>query len=173
MTYRRLDSEKIVNTLELLSRRINERFPQSGVTKVVGELLKTGQEAKERSQWIVKPLWHFRILIWFLIGLIAISFIPVIAKLNLKNNPLTLGEFIQILESGINDVVFLGSGVFFLVTLETRIKRKRVLSFLHELRVMAHVIDMHQLTKDPEALLGTHQQTKSSPKRTMTTFELQ
>jgi len=48
-----------------------------------------------------------------------------------------------------------------------------VLSLLHELRVMAHVIDMHQLTKDPESLLATYQQTKSSPKRTMTAFELQ
>lgn len=38
---------------------------------------------------------------------------------------------------------------------------------------MAHVIDMHQLTKDPESLLETYQQTKSSPKRAMTAFELQ
>jgi hypothetical protein len=108
-----------------------------------------------------------------LAGLIAVSFMPMIAKLNLKNNQLTLVEFIQVLESGINDVIFLGIGVFFLITLETRIKRRRVLSLLHELRVMAHVIDMHQLTKDPESLLTTYQQTKSSPKRTMTAFEIQ
>jgi len=94
MVYRHLDSEKIINTLELLSRRINERFPQLGISKVVGELLKTGQEAKERCRWVAKPLWYFRILIWLLAGLIAASFIPLIAKLNLKNNPLTLVEFI-------------------------------------------------------------------------------
>ena len=173
MMYRHLDSEKIVNTLEILSRRIQERFPGLGISNVVNELLKTGQEAKERCRWVTQPLWPLRILIWFLVGLIAISFILGILKLNLKNNPLTFAEFIQVLESGINDIIFLGIGVFFLVTLETRIKRKRVLSLLHELRAMAHVIDMHQLTKDPETLLETYQQTKSSPQRTMTAFELQ
>jgi hypothetical protein len=31
---------------------------------------------------------------------------------------------------------------------------------------------MHQLTKDPERLLATHQDTASSPQRTMTRAEL-
>jgi hypothetical protein len=43
-----------------------------------------------------------------------------------------------------------GAGVFFLVTLETRIKRRRALTAIRELRAIAHIIDMHQLTKDPE-----------------------
>lgn len=171
--YRHLDSEKIVAALELLSRRVQERFPQSGITKVVEELLKTGQEAKERCRWVAEPLWHYRILIWLLLGLIVISFVPVAGTLNLKNHPLTLGELMQGLESGINNIIFFGIGIFSLVTLETRMKRKRILSLLHELRALAHVIDMHQLTKDPESLLRTHRQTKSSPQRTMTAFELQ
>lgn len=37
---------------------------------------------------------------------------------------------------------------------------------------MAHIIDMHQLTKDPDRVLRQGQDTKSSPKRTMTRFEL-
>lgn len=171
--YRHLDSEKIVVALDLLSRRVRERFPQAGLTKVVEELYKTGQEAQERSLWVARPLWHFRILIGALLVLIMASFVPVAGTLKLINHPLTLGEFIQVLESGINDVVFFGIGIFFLATLETRIKRKRVLALLHELRALAHVIDMHQLTKDPESLLRTHQKTKSSPQRTMTEFELQ
>lgn len=173
MTYRYLDSEKIVDTLELLSRRINERFPQLGINKVAAELLKTGQEAKERCQWVTKPLWHLRILVWTLVALIPLTLFPILSQVNITSHSLTFWEFVQILESGINDIVFLGIGIFFLVSLETRIKRKRILSLLHELRAMAHVIDMHQLTKDPESLLNTHQQTKSSPKRTMTAFELQ
>ena len=37
---------------------------------------------------------------------------------------------------------------------------------------LAHIIDMHQLTKDPERLLTPEQGTPSSPSRTFTKFEL-
>jgi hypothetical protein len=83
-----------------------------------------------------------------------------------------LGEFVQVLESGINDVVLIGVAVFFLITLETRIKRRRALDALHELRVIAHIIDMHQLTKDPERIFGQGLDTESSPRRAMTPLEL-
>jgi hypothetical protein len=36
------------------------------------------------------------------------------------------------------------------VTLETRWKRWRAVKAVHELRALAHIIDMHQLGKDPE-----------------------
>lgn len=171
--YRHLNPDKIVETLAILNKRIEERFPDSGIFKVSLELLKTGREAKSRSFWINSPLWSIRVLTWALVGLIAITFWLGIVKLNLRVDTLTFAEFIQVLESGINDIVLMGIGVFFLVTLETRIKRKRVLGLLHELRAMAHVIDMHQLTKDPESLLTSYQQTKSSPRRSMSAFELQ
>ena len=51
-------------------------------------------------------------------------------------------------------------------------KRGRALKAIHELRSIAHIIDMHQLTKDPERLLHRGKDTQSSPKRTMTQFEL-
>ena len=43
---------------------------------------------------------------------------------------------------------------------------------LHERRSIAPVIDMHQLTKDPEHLLAPTMGTASSPKREMTRFGL-
>jgi hypothetical protein len=46
-------------------------------------------------------------------------------------------------------VVFLSAGIASLVTLENRLKRGRALKALHELRAMAHIIDLHQLRKDP------------------------
>ena len=41
-----------------------------------------------------------------------------------------------------------------------------------ELRALAHIIDMHQLTKDPEMVLGEHPPTESSPARNLTPFQL-
>ena len=65
-------------------------------------------------------------------------------------------------------VVFLGIAIFFLLTIETRLKRRRALAALHQLRSIAHVVDMHQLTKDPEQLLSNPPATASSPARAMT-----
>ena len=42
----------------------------------------------------------------------------------------------------------------------------------HELRSIAHVVDMHQLTKDPTIILNQGVRTPSSPVRTMTRFSL-
>ena len=41
-----------------------------------------------------------------------------------------------------------------------------------ELRVILHVIDMHQLTKDPTAAVSIGGKTASSPARTLTPYEL-
>jgi hypothetical protein len=60
---------------------------------------------------------------------------------------------IQTLEAVVNLLILFGGAVWFLITLEERVKRRRTLEALHQLRSLAHVIDMHQLTKDPTTLL--------------------
>jgi hypothetical protein len=65
-----------------------------------------------------------------------------------------------------------GAGVFFLITVDGRLKRRRGLRALHELRAIAHIIDMHQLTVDPEHLLSGSRATPSSPRREMSAAEL-
>jgi len=67
----------------------------------------------------------------------------------------------------------IGAAIFFMVTIETRVKRHKASKFLNELRVIAHVIDMHQLTKDPGMREAFQQNTKNSPNRELDTFELQ
>ena len=47
--YRSLDSEKILATIETLSRRIAERFPGSGLSRVCEELLTIAGESQRRS----------------------------------------------------------------------------------------------------------------------------
>jgi hypothetical protein len=64
------------------------------------------------------------------------------------------------------------SFLVFLASLESRIKRARVLAAIHELRALSHIIDMHQLTKDPERLQVVGPNTPSSPERELTSFEL-
>jgi len=79
---------------------------------------------------------------------------------------------LQAVEAAANIVVLLGAVLFFLISLETRLKRNRSLRDLHVFRSIAHVIDMHQLTKDPSSVLASECATASSPQRTMSSFEL-
>ena len=71
-----------------------------------------------------------------------------------------------------NIIVSIGIAIWFLITLEGRFKRHKAMEALNELRSMAHVIDMHQLTKDPSLVGANMPLTNSSPKRTITEGEL-
>ena len=50
--------------------------------------------------------------------------------------------------------------------------RRVSLRELQRLRNIVHIIDMHQLTKDPEHLISPGKVTPSSPKRRLTHFEM-
>jgi hypothetical protein len=84
----------------------------------------------------------------------------------------TLPELVQGIEAAVNDVIYVAVAMFFLITIETRVKRRRALRAIHELRAIAHVIDMHQLTKDPEWVLARGRETGILAARNMTLFEL-
>ena len=172
ISYKSLDTDKIVATVEILKRRIHERFPEAGLYKVATQLLEIAYESRARTDQIRQPIFWVRILNIVLIALIMLSLISAVVRFQLRFDDMHLFDFIQALEAGINDVVLIGAGIFFLVTLEQRIKRGRALKALHELRSLAHVIDMHQLTKDPERLFFNSVPTASSPRVQMSPYEL-
>src|SRR6185503_4614220 len=165
--YRSLDSEKIVGTIGTLSQRIDERFPNSGLGNVCRELLTIAAESQERSARIAKTQWPLRIITW--IGLIIMGggLAVILTRAAWPSGGFELVGLVQGLEAALNITILLGAAALFLVTVEVRIKRKRALKAIHELRALAHVIDMHQLTKDPERLRIHAQETASSPKRTL------
>lgn len=172
MSYRHLDLEKTRDTLRLLSMRIDERFPGSGLSQVARELDDVAMETESKVAWIATPNYYLRaaaaLLIVGILVVLGLSFLTVDWKIG--TFPLT--DFIQVTEAGFNDIVLIGAAIFFLVTVEVRVKRARVLASLNELRAIAHVIDMHQLTKDPTDHVIGRRETPSSPQRNHSPFEL-
>jgi hypothetical protein len=83
-----------------------------------------------------------------------------------------ISEFLQALDAGLNTLILLGGGILFLLTWEVRLKRRRALKQIHELRSLAHIVDMHQLTKDPERLREGLPDLPSSPERLLQGNEL-
>ena len=71
----------------------------------------------------------------------------------------------QGIEASINTLLLTGLGLIALTRAEATIKQKRVFRDLHGLRSLIHVIDMHQLTKDPAALSANFKPTAHSPAR--------
>src|ERR1700754_2148384 len=170
--YRSLDSEKILATIAPLGRRIAERSPHSGLYRVCQELLTVAEESQRRSAWIAKPQRSLRVITGALVMLIVGVLFLVLANASWPSNGFDLVVLVQVSEAGLNFFLLLSAAILFLVTAETRIKRRRALKAIHELRALAHVIDMHQLTKDPERLLARRAETPSSPKHNLSPAEL-
>ena len=169
--YRKLDSSKISITLERLSKRISERFPESSLSLVCFEIHTISIEAQADIKLINRPslILRFTQLVVAVLFLSIIALIISILKLT-DIHRIEQGEVLQNLEAMTNIVVLIGATIIFLFTLEKRLKRKRALKKLHEIRSIAHVIDMHQLTKDPSRDPTLH--TESSPVNTLSRFEL-
>jgi hypothetical protein len=173
--FERLDPQRIVATAEQLARRVAERFPTSGLSRVAAELVAVSRRAADDAEWIRQPRWRIRIGVSALVILLLATVAAAVATLLPRPADATMAELIQASESVIQDLVFLGIAIYFLASLERRWKRRRALRSLHTLRSMAHIVDMHQLTKDPERITGHTMgpDTASSPERgAMTVFEL-
>ncbi len=167
-----LDAHEIVATVDRLTRRIRERFPDAHLVTVSEQLAETVREAKRRIDTLARPFWAVRLVSGVLILAVVVIVATALTLVPLSTGPLGLADLIQTLEAAVNDVIFLGVAVFFLFTIERRMKRRRALAAVHELRSLAHLVDLHQLTKDPERTLGLGQRTPSSPRSELTPFEL-
>ena len=172
MSYRTLDPDKIVQTLEKLHLRIQERFPEAGLAQVCKELEHVAGETRDRARALTKPNEILRLstAVVIIVGFGLIAYVGSI--IDYKNSIDNLFGVLQGIEALMNIIVLMGAAIFFLTTLEARWKRHKAIGHLHELRTIVHVIDMHQLTKDPSTTLRKSNRTKSSPVRTMTPFEL-
>jgi hypothetical protein len=169
-----LDPALIVKTVERLRARISERFPQSGLATVAADLTETAQATAARVQSLSRPYLGLRLLA--LLAVIAgIAAQIYVARLIDWADVLRRADPVGItqgLDSIVNLLLLAFAAIWFVLTLEQRLKRRRVQRRLYELRSFAHVIDMHQLTKDPTAVLSGSAPTPSSPERRMSKFEL-
>jgi hypothetical protein len=171
---RGLDAAQVALTLERLHERISERFPGAGLANVCEELLEIARTVTERAKKIAEPYLFVRLLV-LLVIVGALSFQAWLVSqapwAQLRITP-DLASLTQGLQAAVQLLILAGGAVWYLMGVERRFKRARALRDLHELRSFAHVVDMHQLSKDPTTILSRGPRTESSPKREMTQFQL-
>jgi len=170
--YRTIDTERVIATAVLLEARISDRFPESGLRKVSIELITLGRDIAREAKALEAPIRWLRILtlVTILIGIAIIAFVMTI----LSFDRISTGafDFVQGIEATLNTMLLVGLGIITLTQMELRVKRRKVFDGLHALRSMIHVIDMHQLTKDPAALSDNFKPGAHSPQRKLNAADL-
>ncbi len=173
-TYSELHPTPISSTISVLARPIQERFPGSGLSQVAAELVKVAEQNQSVIEHLRRPRWWLRALttlaIAALIGLVLWAALEL--RTVIRGGTFTVAEVLQSIDAATSELIFLSLVVLFLVSLETRLKRSTALRMLHRLRSIAHIVDMHQLTKDPEHALHRVASTASSPSRTLSHTQL-
>ena len=149
--YRSVDDQLLHQTVQRLEVRIAELLPHAGLRGVAKELVALTAVARQRSREIGRPVRWIRIPAFLALGGLLLVIALEIFIIDKVGQVDTVSDFIQVLEPTLGWVFFLAAIAAFLLSLETRWKRTRALEAIHELRAMAHVVDMHQLTKDPTA----------------------
>jgi hypothetical protein len=145
-----LDAGKITETLEKLLERIENRFPGSGLARECKALIEFSKETQIVMDWIVRPIWALRFGIGAFVTLALFGIVYTVSRLNLSLDGLSVGDLIQALEATTSELLLIVAGLFSLISLETRVKRARVVGAINNLRAVAHIVDMKQLTKDPD-----------------------
>jgi hypothetical protein len=160
-----LEAPAVRETVEELYGRISARFPERGLRAVCGDLLvlvDEVQSSSSRSQHRIRMarLASRAVMVLVLGGTL---FALAMAARDVVDQGLhSFVDLLPLIETTINDIVFAGIAVFFLWSFPERVQRGQLLNLLHQLRSTAHIIDMHQLTKDPEQLKPSFVPTSAS-----------
>jgi len=164
--YRKLDATEIVKTLVRLEQRIRERFGDAGLARVGAELTEIARQTHLRASAIAQPRLWLRCMAGALLAalsaLLAYLGYRLWGSLRASDD---LYSLLQAIDAAFNILALMGASLFALFGLEERMNRRDAIRALHELRSIIHVIDMHQLTKDPSVDAAASAPTPASPKR--------
>ena len=166
-----LDHQRLVDLLREQRKTLEKRFPERGLCKVAGLVEDTFLRAPEIVDKILKPNYLIRglVLVLALLMLITVGF----GLLELKFSVEDGWSVLEGIEAGISTIVYSGIAIVFLVSFELRQRRQMTLEALQELRALAHVLDMHQMDKDPEYYMFPEEFEEGSVTANLTPAELE
>jgi hypothetical protein len=118
------------------------------------------------------PNWWLRVLVLVFLCACIYLFSQIGTFVQLQGIATDASSLVQGVEAAINTIIFASLGIYTLMTLEKRMKRSAALKSLHAMRSVIHIIDMHQLTKDPAVISDSYEATEHSPNRVLSAAEL-
>lgn len=170
-----LDAASVRATVVRLDTRIRARFPTRNLTRLPGQLIEVIDHLAQRQDvWRTRRRWLVttcRVGIALVIAGFVYALVLIALQSSAAGEPLGW-DWLTVFESLVNDAVFAGVAIYFLWALPERLQRHGDLATLQRLRSVAHVVDMHQLTKDPERLRSDFSSTTATVPLGMTAIEL-
>ncbi len=165
-SFERLQSEPVLDTVRRLESRIAARFPERGLRRVAAELEALVVDVQRDAPDIQGRMRRARLVSRSVAALVLVATLVAMSLAVLSavrdSEPVAGLAWLPLIETTINDLVFAAIALFFLYSIPERLQRGHTLELLHRLRSLAHIIDMHQLTKDPERLRASFRRTSES-----------
>ena len=149
----RLDAREVRLTVDRLEERIAARFPGRGIVRLAARLAGLVDEVESVAPGINTRLRRARVVSRVAAGLVLVATLVAVAlalRDTLDDGVRSSIDWLPLIETTINDLVYAAIALYFLYSIPERLQRGRSLALLHRVRSLAHVVDMHQLTKDPE-----------------------
>lgn len=170
-----LVADHVGTTVAQLERRIDARFGERGLTKAARDLgflvdLVQNEAAESRGRLRRTTFGARAVSMTIITATLALLIFTV--KSAIVDGPDRTIDWVPLVESVINDLVFAAIAVVFLWAFPERLERRVLLRLLHRLRSLAHVIDMHQLSKDPEQASPAYAPTEHSVKHGLNADQL-
>ncbi|MHC4569168.1 MAG: hypothetical protein ACYTE3_25845 [Planctomycetota bacterium] len=128
--------------------------------------MRTAKDVENQVAWIEKPNVFYRLIVGIILLGSIVGLGYTISTLEFA------GDLVQLTDSAFNNIILIGAAILFLISIESRAKRRKVIKCVNRLRSIAHLIDAHQLTKDPNVKASGEGNTANSPKRTLAPYEL-
>jgi hypothetical protein len=142
----RLDPARIIKTAENLAQRVKDSLPGSGLADLAVELAGIAHATNEHARQIRRPIYAIRAASWLAVSASLLGLWYLVTHIRTRWDFMTISE----LFAGTNLLILLAGALWFLINIEERVKRKKALAFIGELREFIHVIDVTQLYHTPE-----------------------
>ncbi|MGD7733236.1 hypothetical protein ACQCX5_09760 [Propionibacteriaceae bacterium G57] len=171
---RQLEAVYLKEITVRLEQRIAARFPRRNLRAVAQDLVVLVDETlADLDQQHRRMKWARMASLVVIVALVVAGVVAIwLLVQGARDGIGGASTWPSFFESLINDLVFASIAIYFTWAWPQRIFRSGTLRALHRLRSIAHVIDMHQLTKDPERLRPDFQPTAASIAEDLTAAQL-
>jgi hypothetical protein len=159
-----LDRDLLAKSLDRLHERISARFPDQSLTALAESIKQDVPEAHDQFEKAGARVLRVGRLTRALTAafVLAVGVALVLALSDFASSRHDGADWLSLVNTVVGDLVYAAVAVVFLWAVPQRLARRSLTDVLHRLRSIAHVIDMHQLAKDPERLRDDYRPTAAS-----------
>ena len=147
--FRIINPEKLVLTVDKLADRVEEDFPSSGLSAVANEVAAVAEGTVKRVEEIRRPRIYLRVMVGILVATALAGPLLFSVLVSFSEEVTNLGDFLEATDAGLHMLLILAGAIIFLVGLENRLRRNEALDALADFRSLSHLLDLHQINKDP------------------------